>query len=128
MQELDHDADVARHVLEDLPTPVAYLDPDLTVVVCNAAGASALGRLQADVVGHPIGELVSADSGILHALAETVGSRVPRSITFAQPVAQGDDDSRILVASLAPDVSDDGSLRGVLATAYEVTEQVGMLQ
>jgi GAF domain-containing protein len=123
-----YDAEIARHILEDMPIPVAYLDPDLTVTFCNAAGESLLGRVSGDIIGRGIADIVTAGSEILRALADTVGSRAPRSITFVRPAAPGDDDSRILVASLAPDIADDGSLRGVLVTAYEVTEQVTMLR
>jgi GAF domain-containing protein len=123
-----YDAEFARRVFEDLPTPVAYLDPDLTVIVCNAAGASVLGRLPEDVVGRRIGDLVSAGSGILKALRDTVHSLVPRSTTFIWPATQGDDEPRMLVASLVPDIGQDGSLTGVLATAYEITEHVAALR
>jgi transcriptional regulator of aromatic amino acid metabolism len=119
-----YDAEVARHVLEDLPTPVAYLDPGLTVAVCNPAGASVFGRSAEDVVGRRIEDLVSVDSGILRALRETVDARAPRSVTFVWPLTHGDDEPRMLAASLVPDVGKDGSLEGVLVTAYETTEQM----
>jgi GAF domain-containing protein len=117
-------ARLADRVLDGLPVFVAYLDADLVFRLVNPAGAEVLSRDRSEIVGRPAIEVLGEGSGMYGLLLETARTREARSITFTVPITDTGEEPATLAASLVPDVTDDGSLAGIFASAVEVTSQV----
>jgi hypothetical protein len=127
LRKTDDEGEV-RRLLEGLPVFVAFLDADLNFTMVNASAAQVLGRAEAELVGHSALEVLGAESRMYATLLETVSECTPTSVTFTLPVADARDEPRTLSASLTPDIDAHGNLHGVLASAFEVTDQVTELR
>jgi hypothetical protein len=115
-------------ILNEMPMFVAYLEPDLRIAVCNHAAARALGRSPEDVVGVNLADITRESSTMTAAVREVVRSHVSRSLTFHTAVMDPDAQPRTYAGSLVPDLDGDGHLRGVFATALDVTDEVAGLR
>lgn len=118
-------SELARTVLDRMPAFVAYLDERLTFVLVNAAGGRVLGLDRGDVVGRSAADVLGIGSRMYAMLLEAVETLKTQSVTFAMPLSVNNEEPRILAASLVPVLAHDGSLEGVVATAFDVTQEVG---
>ena len=124
MHEPFADNGLARSILDALPGFVAYLDADLTFVMVNAAGRDVLGEGRRDVIGRGAHEILGVDSRMYEMLVQTVSTRESVSATFTAPITDTRIEPATMAASFTPDLAHDGSVRGVFASAVDVTRQV----
>jgi GAF domain-containing protein len=124
---IGHDSQRDR-VLDELPMFVVYLDAELRIAVCNRAAARAMGSTPEDVVGARLTDVTREGSPMTAAVLEVVTALAPRSFTFHTAVLAPDAPPRTYSGSLVPDLDEEGSLRGVFATAIDVTDEVAGLR
>lgn len=128
MRRPDSERSLAGHVLDGLPVFVAYFDAGLTLALVNPAGERQLSRGRAGLVGRSALEVLGAGSRMYEALLEVASTNRPVSTTVTVPLGDHVEEPRTLAVSMVPDLAADGSLRGVFASALEVTEQITGLQ
>lgn len=124
MPEAFPDPALALRIVDALPGFVAYLDADLRLVMVNAAGRDVFGGGRVDPVGRPADEVIGTESPMYEMLVEVARTVRSRTVTFTAPITDRRKEPSTMAASLVPDVAEDGSLRGVFASAVDVTDQI----
>jgi PAS domain S-box-containing protein len=111
-----------RHVTDNLPLQVAYVGADRRYLFANQPHCRRLGFDLAQIVGRTRSELTAGidDARIDPPLAAALAGQRQR-FTF-----EVDDhgERKLMETHLIPDVLPDGSVRGVLATAVDVTARI----
>jgi GAF domain-containing protein len=119
---------LASRVLDDSPVMVVYVDSELTIVVCNKAGAGAFRRSQGEVIGRPLFDLIRPDSQMAEAIVGAMRTRLGADRLFTTMIASSSDEPRTFAGSLIPDLDEGGAVRGVFISALDVTGGVSDLR
>jgi serine phosphatase RsbU (regulator of sigma subunit) len=118
------DAALVARVLDGAPVFLAYFDARLVLAVCNTAAARALGHTPEEAIGLSLPELLGKESPMVKALIETVHTGEPRSLVLAPMFDGPEEEPRTFAGSLVPDLDASGGVRGVFASAFDITDQV----
>jgi PAS domain S-box-containing protein len=110
-----------EELLEAIPTPIIAKDLEGRIQQCNSAFLKALGRTRSEVIGSTVREMGLANSDHFEALdQEVIESGEVRQQEAWTPTATGT--GRMLLTR-APMKTGDGSVRGTITTAMDITER-----
>jgi PAS domain S-box-containing protein len=110
-------------VLEALPTPIYYKDPDGRYLGCNRAFTDYVGLSKDELMGKTMREFTPADLMLPHLDADSTVVKQRASLTYEAEVLHSDGSSRTVITSKAPFFDIEGHVSGIVGTMLDITER-----
>lgn len=121
---------LAQRALDALPYPVSYLDASLVFRLCNQALCQALERAADDIVGRRLQEVLPDKPAVWDAVARVLRTAEPYDepsvvVRLADRPELGE---RVFEVHCRPDIDAEGRVRGVIASAVDLTDRTHACQ
>jgi PAS domain S-box-containing protein len=110
-----------QFIIDAVPALIAYVDNEECYRFSNHAYEQWFGRARSEVDGRPLREILGETA--YAAVAPHVRAALSgRHVTFEDSLVYRDGKTRYVQATYAPDVGDDGVVRGFVALVHDITD------
>lgn len=110
-------------VLETLPTPVYYKDPDGRYMGCNRAFTDYVGLSKDELEGKTMRDFAPEDLMRPHVDADSTVVKQRASLMYEAEVRHSDGSPRTVIESKAPFFDIEGHVAGIVGTMLDITER-----
>lgn len=124
-EEMDRQNEFLQVILDAIPSPVYYKNPQGAYIGCNKAFQTFFGlHDSSEIMGRTISEIVPAEYTAQSAMMDSTILTEQNQLNYETILPRSDGSPRNVLATKAPFFNAAGSLGGIVGTFVDITEQL----